>query len=75
LIKNHNSYPEFVGQTRPTRQALSEIAQRPNPVRLLRSYPRVVKRTQIGDKLIKRAHHRETRHADNPKIQIERVVA
>ena len=52
-----------------------EIARRPNPVRLLRSYPRVVKRKQIGDKIIKRAYHRETLHADPPKIHIERAVA
>jgi hypothetical protein len=49
---------------------LHEIAERPNPPRQLRGYPRVVKRTQAGDKLIKRAHHRQTEYENPPKIQL-----
>jgi hypothetical protein len=40
-----------------------------------RSYPRVVKRTQIGDKLVKRAHHREILHTGSVKIEIRQAVA
>jgi len=52
-------------------RAIAEVNRRPNPSRRLRSYPRVVKRTQIGDKLIKRERHTEVRHMERPKIQIE----
>ncbi len=49
---------------------LDEIKQKLLGPRRHRSYPRVVKRTQVGDKLLKRAHHRETRYSGPPQVTV-----
>jgi hypothetical protein len=54
---------------RAIQETLEEIQQR-LPARRNRSYPRVVKRTQVGDKLIKRRHHKEVRHSSAPELVI-----
>lgn len=51
-------------------ETLNEIAQRPNPERRLRTYPRVVKRHRHGEKPIKRHHHTQARYTKLPKIKI-----
>lgn len=54
-----------------TTDHISEIAERHNPDRRLRSYPRVVKRRTVGDKLVKRTHHREIIFTDPPEMKIQ----
>jgi hypothetical protein len=36
----------------------------------MRSYPRVIKRRTVGDKLIKRSHHTQTIHTAPPALKI-----
>jgi hypothetical protein len=43
---------------------ITEIAERPNPKRRHRTYPRVVKRKTVGSKIIKRRDHRGTNHRE-----------
>jgi hypothetical protein len=57
------------------RVALHEISEYPNPKRRIRSYPHVVKRTQVGDKIIKRSHRRQALYPHPPKIKITHRAA
>ncbi len=51
-------------------ETLIEIKERPLPERRNRHYDRVVKRTQVGDKLIKRTKHKQRLYDDPPAVHV-----
>ncbi len=51
-------------------ETLIEIKERPLPERRNRRYDRVVKRTQVGDKLIKRTKHKQRLYDDPPAVHV-----
>jgi hypothetical protein len=55
---------------RATREAIKEIAERPNPARRERTCPRAVKRTQHTAFPMKKRDQKNVSHASPPTIRL-----